>query len=72
MKKNGVLIFGVLMAIMLGGCWSSHKIESVHEIKPIHIIIDINLKVDKELDNYFGDLDATEEKIESKTETDNK
>ncbi len=27
------------------------------EIKPIHITIDINVKIDKELDDFFGDLD---------------
>lgn len=27
------------------------------EIKPIHITIDINVKVDRALDDFFGDLD---------------
>lgn len=27
------------------------------EIKPIHITIDVNVKIDKALDNFFGDID---------------
>ncbi len=39
------------------GCYTRHKIEMTHEVKPIHITMDINLKIDKELDNFFGDID---------------
>ena len=27
------------------------------EVKPIHITIDVNVKVDKELDDFFSDID---------------
>ncbi len=27
------------------------------EVKPIHIIVDVNVKVEKALDDFFGDLD---------------
>jgi len=27
------------------------------EVKPIHITVDVNVKVDKELDDFFGDVD---------------
>jgi hypothetical protein len=33
------------------------------EVKPIHITIDVNVKVDKALDDFFGDVDSVEEKI---------
>lgn len=57
-----------LTALILSGCTllfgCTHKVETKSqvelapvEIKPIHITIDINIKVDKALDNYFGDLD---------------
>jgi len=37
---------------------TQHEVEvKPLEIKPIHITIDINVKVDKALDNFFGDLD---------------
>jgi hypothetical protein len=35
-----------------------HEVEvKPVEIKPIHITIDINVKVDRALDDFFGDLD---------------
>ncbi len=27
------------------------------EVKPIHVTVDVNVKVDKALDDFFGDLD---------------
>lgn len=37
---------------------TSHKVEiQPLEIKPIHITIDVNVKVDRALDDFFGDLD---------------
>ncbi len=37
------------------------------EIKPIHITIDVNVKVDRALDDFFGDIDKTAQAIK-KTE----
>ena len=63
MKK---VSYGVLLlaAALFWGCSTQHTIESKNtvelqpvEIKPIHITIDINIKVDKALDDFFGDLD---------------
>lgn len=40
------------------GCGSTHKVEVAPvEVKPIHITIDVNVKVDRELDNFFSDID---------------
>ena len=37
---------------------TQHKIELAPvEIKPIHITIDINVKVDKALDDFFDEID---------------
>lgn len=57
----------MLMAVLcLPGVWgcTHHTIESKSEvavapveIKPIHITIDINIKVDRALDNFFDDID---------------
>lgn len=41
-----------VLALGVAGCIS---LKSQHEIKPIHITMDINLKMDRELDRYFGD-----------------
>ena len=45
-----------MMVMALSGCIKA-KVETVHEIKPIHITMDINLKVqvDKDLSDFFGD-----------------
>ncbi len=48
----------VLAALFAGGCLS---VKTQHEIKPIHITMDINLKVDKDLDDFFGDIDEAYE-----------
>ncbi len=44
-----------LASLMLGACLSV-KTEPI-EVKPIHITVDVNVKVDKALDDFFGDLD---------------
>jgi hypothetical protein len=36
------------------------------EVKPIHITIDVNVKVDRALDDFFEDIDAEEEKVGDK------
>lgn len=50
----------ILVAALLAvwGCGSTHKVEVAPvEVKPIHITIDVNVKVDKELDSFFSDID---------------
>jgi hypothetical protein len=44
-----------LPVLLFGGCLSL-KTEPI-EVKPIHITVDVNVKVDKALDDFFGDLD---------------
>ncbi len=49
----------LLLGAMGSGCFSvktEHEIKPI-EVKPIHITMDINLKVDRELDKFFGDID---------------
>ncbi len=46
------------------GCQSSHQVEvKPVEIKPIHITIDVNVKIDRALDDFFDDIDAAEDEI---------
>ncbi len=49
-QAAGLLVFAMTLA---GGCLS---IKTEHEVKPIHITMDVNLKVQKELENFL-DLD---------------
>jgi len=45
------------LALMLMMAWSGcikAKVETTHEIKPIQITLDINLKVQKELEDFLN------------------
>lgn len=48
---------------LLGGCLNV-KTEPI-EVKPIHITVDVNVKVDRALDDFFGDLDKKSSTIET-------
>ncbi|NOY23492.1 MAG: hypothetical protein GXO70_08290 [Acidobacteria bacterium] len=37
------------------------KMEHEITIKPIHVTVEVRVKIDKELDNFFGDLDSVTE-----------
>ena len=47
--------------LVLCSCRTEHKVDTTHkvelEVKPMHITIDVNVKVDKALDDFFGDID---------------
>jgi hypothetical protein len=61
-KKMAFLLAG-LAFLAATGC----KVEVAPvEVKPIHITIDVNVKVDKALDDFFSDIDSAEEKVEPK------
>ena len=53
MKRVTLLL--ALLPLAFGGCLSI-KTDPI-EVKPIHITVDVNVKVDKALDDFFGDLD---------------
>jgi hypothetical protein len=53
--KCAVVCSLALAALNFAGCLSV-KTEPI-EVKPIHITVDVNVKVDKALDDFFGDLD---------------
>lgn len=45
----------LLATLPLAGCVSV-KTAPI-EVKPIHITVDVNVKIDRALDDFFGDLD---------------
>ena len=61
MKLKALPAILPLLLLSVGGCRTEHKIDTTSkvqlEVKPMHITIDVNLKVDKELDDFFGDID---------------
>ncbi|MHB1155924.1 MAG: hypothetical protein ACYC26_03690 [Phycisphaerales bacterium] len=55
MKRIGagaVVIGGAMAVALMGGCQPTVKVEPI-EVKPIHVTVDVNIKVDKELDRFF-------------------
>ena len=67
MIKHNLILLSALFVFIAAGC-TQHKVEVAPvEVKPIHITIDVNVKVDRALDNFFEDIDAAEEKIEDST-----
>ena len=57
-------IAAAFILITVVGC-TEHKVKvEPVEVKPIHITVDVNVKVDRALDDYFGDIDAARDKIE--------
>ena len=55
--RNAICMMSCLL--LLSGCYTEHKV--VLEVKPMHITIDVNVKVDKALDDFFGDLDEQDD-----------
>ncbi|HNX34425.1 MAG TPA: hypothetical protein PKM57_07350 [Kiritimatiellia bacterium] len=52
-RTRRAMLTALLLALsssLLGGCIS---VKTEHEIKPIHITMDVNLKVQKELEDFL-------------------
>ncbi len=50
------------MMLTFHACSTQHAVDVAPvEIKPIHITIDVNIRVDRALDNFFSDIDEEEE-----------
>ena len=43
----------VVLVVAAGGCTPHVKVDPI-EIKPIHIVHDINIRVDRQLDEFFA------------------
>ena len=59
----------VLLLLMAFAC-TKHTVETKSqvevapiEVKPIHITIDVNIRVDRALDDFFSDIDETAKEI---------
>jgi hypothetical protein len=64
MKKIQGLL-AILALLLFWGC-TKHEIETRSqielapvEVKPIHITIDVNIRVDRALDDFFSDIDES-------------
>jgi len=64
MRKIAVFSAVLLFAGCLAACATRHEVEvKPVEVKPIHITIDVNIRVDKALDDFFDEIDAAESGI---------
>ena len=64
MQKK-ILVIMFLVFFVLPGCSTKHEVEvKPVEIKPIHITIDVNIKIDRALDDFFGDIDKEADEIQ--------
>ena len=65
MLKPVIIFLATCFLFTAAGC-TQHKVEVAPvKVEPIHITIDVNVKVDRALDNFFGDIDAAENQIEA-------
>lgn len=60
MKKLSFTLPLFILITAFSGCVS---VKTEHKIQPISITVDINVKVDRALDDFFGDLDAQANEI---------
>ena len=65
MKQFCYAFMAIALLFMGQACQTQHKVETVHkvQVEPMHITIQINVKVDKALDDFFGDLDEAEDQM---------
>jgi hypothetical protein len=52
--KRLFVLFAIPLALSTGGCLS---VKTHHTVDPIQINVDVNVKVDKALNDFFGDID---------------
>ena len=71
MKKTLLIAAFASIAALEQACFhSSHEVEvKPVEIKPMHITIDVNVKVEKQLADFFEDIDKHAEEISSQKKT---
>ena len=61
------ILFAALSILLATGC-TQHKVEVAPvKVEPIHITIDVNVKVDRALDDFFEDIDTAEEKLKTES-----
>jgi Skp family chaperone for outer membrane proteins len=66
MTKQILIVLSALFILTAAAC-TQHRVEVAPvEVKPIHITIDVNVKVAQDLNDFFKDIDAQEEKIYEK------
>ena len=67
MTRKWFVICGVILIVGAFGC-TRHEVKTESKVEvapikvePIHITIDLNIKIDRALDDFFSDLDEAAE-----------
>ncbi len=67
--KKIISTVSIVMLLTAVGC-TKHQVETRSqvevapvEVKPIHITIDVNIRVDRALDDFFSDIDEKAQEI---------
>ncbi len=55
MKTTTTLLATLVALFLFSGCVT---VKTEHKIEPISITVDINVKVDNALEDFFGDIDS--------------
>lgn len=70
MKTLTTTLVCAALTLAAASCTKHHitsdpvRVEPI-EVKPIHITIDVNVRVDRELDRFFAFEEQVEEKVEA-------
>ena len=62
MSKHILYVLVAFLALWLLSCSHAVEVKPV-EVKPIHITIDVNVKIDRALDDFFEEIDEAEETL---------
>jgi Skp family chaperone for outer membrane proteins len=58
------LIVLATMLLLQSACSTRHEVQMAPvEVKPIHITIDVNVRVQKDLEDFFSDIDKADQKL---------
>ncbi|MCF8044719.1 MAG: hypothetical protein K9J83_02575 [Desulfarculaceae bacterium] len=73
MGKRVAIAAAVVIIVFSAGCRTRHDVNHTVdvkpvEVKPIHITIDVNVRVEKALDDFFNDIDQTEKELKNESE----
>jgi hypothetical protein len=53
-----------MMLLLQSACSTRHEVQMAPvEVKPIHITIDVNVRVQKDLEDFFSDIDKADQKL---------
>ena len=58
----------LVTSLMLILCFGCIKLKHDMTIQPVHVTVEIRLKIDKDLEDFFGDIDGTSKESKIKKE----